>query len=134
MSEDIAMLQAKYKEVIGADAPNNKKNDGIWLMNKIDETLGVPPEAPIIETNNDDVEAPEPVPTPAPAETDPPKSASQEKREESLKGGKIPAKVQETGDDLLAQGLIGKFYSGDGEGGNWEMLIDKDGLSIKKLK
>ena len=136
MTDSIADLQAKYKEVVGKNPPNKYINNEKWLMEQIDEALVKGPENMEPTITDPETTKPEAGPdtTPEIVPVDPPKTAAQEKKEAAAAKGKVPANVQKTGNDLLAQGLIGTFYSGDGEGGNWEMKIDTKGLSIKKLK
>lgn len=143
MSNDLIELQAQYKDIIGEDAPNNKKNDKEWLIKKIDEFVENGPEAPEVDTEPtttdpgaveeedcQDTVSEAPVVT----EVDPPKTAAQEKKEaKAAAKDKTPETVVTVGEDLKAKSLVGKFYTGDGEGGNWEIFIDKSGVSYKKL-
>lgn len=145
---DLDKLQAKYKELYDKEPPNRWKTDTDWLMKEIDRAVekGVTtpetteePTAPAEETlPGTTPEAPEP--EPAVPEQDPPKTAAQERAELETESTDdlpipqtIPQIVADTAKELEEKSLIGKFYTGDGEGGNWQILINEKGTSIKNI-
>ena len=130
---ELPALQKKYEELYGTP-PNNKfKNNADYLRNKIDEALekgvktsdedGAPAEAGTPGAVTKDENGAPVGPDQAPADGETP----------SDDGEKYPKPVQDTIDELEGKRLIGKFYTGDGEGGNWEILINENGTSVKKL-
>jgi hypothetical protein len=53
---------------------------------------------------------------------------------EPKKGKEVaPVFVVGVAEEIHGAGHIGKFYTGDQKGGNWEISIDNTGISYKKL-
>ena len=142
---DLIALQTEYEELYAKPAADAYKNNEEWLRSKIDLALEKGPDAdnesaPPAEEPAAPEKEPAPEAATAPAVEDTPKADEEtepvvddEKGSEPAKEGETPQVVLDTMASLEAQKLIGTFYTGDGEGGNWEIVIDKSGASLKNL-